>query len=220
MGKLLEIVTPLHRATVRDCLARMNDNKVEAMIKAKEYSFDYWDGERRYGYGGYRYIPGRWKPVAEAFIDFYNLGSGSRVLDIGCGKGFLLYEMQLLEPKLELYGIDISQHGLDSKIPELVADLRILRCQDKLPWSTNYFDLTFSLGTFHNLHLPDLNKALLEMSRVGRQNYLMVESFRNEQEQFNLECWALTAETIINVDSWKWMFDQSGYIGDYEFIYF
>ena len=74
MGELVEIVTPLHRATVRDCLARMNDNKVEAMIKAKEYGFDYWDGERRYGYGGYRYIPGRWKPVAEAFIEYYKLG--------------------------------------------------------------------------------------------------------------------------------------------------
>jgi SAM-dependent methyltransferase len=220
MGKLLEVVSPLHKATVRDCLSRMNDNKVEAMIKAKEYGIDYWDGDRRYGYGGYKYIPGRWKPVAKAFIENYNLGPGSKILDIGCGKGFLLYEIQLLEPKIELYGIDISQHGLDSKNPELSADLRILRCEKNLPWPDKYFDLSFSLGTFHNLHLPDLYKALKEMSRVGRQNYLMVESFRNEQEQFNLECWALTAETLINVDSWKWMFNQSGYSGDYEFIYF
>jgi ubiquinone/menaquinone biosynthesis C-methylase UbiE len=198
----------------------MNDNKVEAMIKAKEYGFDYWDGDRRYGYGGYRYIPGRWKPVAKAFIENYNLGPGSKILDIGCGKGFLLYEIQLLEPKIELFGIDISRHGLLSKNPELFADLRILRCEEKLPWPDDYFDFAYSLGTFHNLHLPELNNALKEMSRVGRQNYLMVESFRNEHEQFNLECWALTAETLINVDSWKWMFNQSGYSGDYEFIYF
>ena len=87
MGKLVEFVTPLHKATVRDCLSRMNDNKVEAMIKAKEYGIDYWDGDRRYGYGGYKYIPGRWKPVAKAFIENYNLGPGSKILDIGCGKG-------------------------------------------------------------------------------------------------------------------------------------
>ena len=220
MGRLVEFVTPLHKATKRDCLSRMNDNKVEAMIKAKEYGFDYWDGDRRYGYGGYRYIPGRWKPVAKAFIENYNLGPGSKILDIGCGKGFLLYEIQLLEPKIELFGIDISRHGLLSKNPELSADLRILRCEEKLPWPDDYFDFAYSLGTFHNLHLPDLNNALKEMSRVSRQNYLMVESFRNEQEQFNLECWALTAETLINVSSWKWMFNQSGYRGDYEFIYF
>ena len=69
MGKMVEIVTPLHKATQRDCLARMVDNKVEAMIKAKEYGFDYWDGDRRYGYGGYKYMPGRWAPVAEALIE-------------------------------------------------------------------------------------------------------------------------------------------------------
>jgi ubiquinone/menaquinone biosynthesis C-methylase UbiE len=198
----------------------MNDNKVEAMIKAKKYDFDYWDGDRRYGYGGYKYIPGRWRPVAETFIERYKLGPGSRILDIGCGKGFLLYELQLLEPKLELFGIDISQYGLNGRNPSLVADLRILRCEEELPWPNDFFDLSFSLGTFHNLHLPELNKALFEMNRVGRQKYLMIESFRNEQEQFNLECWALTAETLINTKSWEWMFETSGYTGDYEFIYF
>jgi ubiquinone/menaquinone biosynthesis C-methylase UbiE len=198
----------------------MNDNKVEAMIKAKKYDFDYWDGDRRYGYGGYKYIPGRWRPVAETFIERYKLGPGSKILDIGCGKGFLLYELQLLEPKLELFGIDISQYGLNGRNPSLVADLRILRCEEELPWPNDFFDLSFSLGTFHNLHLPELNKALFEMNRVGRQKYLMIESFRNEQEQFNLECWALTAETLINTKSWEWMFETSGYTGDYEFIYF
>ena len=62
MGRLLEIVTPLHKATKRDYLARMVDDKVHCMIKAKEYEFDYWDGDRRYGYGGYKFIEGRWAP--------------------------------------------------------------------------------------------------------------------------------------------------------------
>jgi ubiquinone/menaquinone biosynthesis C-methylase UbiE len=198
----------------------MNDNKVEAMIKAKEYGYDYWDGDRRYGYGGYKYIPGRWRPVAKTLIERYKLIPGSKVLDIGCGKGFLLYEIQLLEPGIELFGLDISKYGLNSRPDELNADLRLLRCDEKLPWSDNFFDLSFSLGTFHNLHLPELHTALTEMSRVGRQNYLMVESFRNEQEQFNLECWALTAETIMDTKSWEWLFGQANFNGDYEFIYF
>ncbi len=84
MGRMLNIVTPLHKATKRDYLARMVDDKVHCMIKAKEYEFDYWDGDRRYGYGGYKFIDGRWKPVAQALIDIYGLeerleGSGCRL---------------------------------------------------------------------------------------------------------------------------------------------
>ena len=65
MGRLLEIVTPLHKATKRDYLARMVDDKVHCMMKAKEYEFDYWDGDRRYGYGGYKFIEGRWSAGGE-----------------------------------------------------------------------------------------------------------------------------------------------------------
>src|SRR5450631_1634899 len=105
MGKLMNIVTPLHKRTKRDYLPRMVDNKVEAMIKAKEYEFDYWDGDRRYGYGGYRY-DGRWKVVAEQLIKDYNLGPNSKILDVGCGKAFILYELKLLLPDAELHGFD------------------------------------------------------------------------------------------------------------------
>ena len=220
MPEQLELITPLHISTKRDCLARMNDNKVEAMKIAKLYEKDYWDGDRRYGYGGYRYIPGRWKPVAEALIERYKLKAGSKVLDVGFGKGFLLYEIQLLNPEIELFGIDISKHGHSCIPSELKAELLIHNAQDGYPWPDNKFDLVISLATLHNLHLPELDRALREIERVGKQGFIMVESFRNEEEQFNLECWALTAETIIDTESWKWMFSHSGYSGDYEFIYF
>src|SRR5271156_3085746 len=130
MGRLLNIVTPLHKATKRDVLARMMDDKVACMRKAKEYEEDYWDGDRRFGYGGYKYLPGYWKPVAQTLIEIYGLKAGSRVLDVGCGKGFLLYEMQLLEPGLEIVGFDISKHGLASALPELKANLFRYRAQD------------------------------------------------------------------------------------------
>ena len=87
MGRLLNIVTPLHKATKRNYLARMADDKVHCMIKAKQYEFDYWDGDRRYGYGGHKFIEGRWKPVAQALIDIYGLKGGSNVLDVGYDRG-------------------------------------------------------------------------------------------------------------------------------------
>jgi hypothetical protein len=131
MGRLLEIVTPLHKATKRDYLARMNDDKVHCMVKAKEYEFDYWDGDRRYGYGGYRFIEGRWKPVAQALIDTYGLGNGSKVLDVGCGKAFLLYEMKKLLPGLQVAGFDISRHGLAEAKDEIRPYLYRYRAQDR-----------------------------------------------------------------------------------------
>lgn len=219
-GQLLELVSPLHNATQRNCLKRMTDNKVEAMLVAKKYGVDYWDGNRRYGYGGYNYIPGRWRPVAQALIDRFGLVSGSRVLDVGCGKAYLLYEMQLINPDIELHGIDLSKHGLDSAPKDLNAKLMVHRAQDAYPWGDNFFDLVISLGTLHNLHLNEIDRALTEVERVGKNAYVMVESFRNEIEQFNLQCWALTAETLISVQSWEWLFEKVGYNGDYEFIYF
>ena len=220
MGKLRNFVTPLHQATKRDYLARMLDDKVQCMKIAKEYGQDYWDGDRRYGYGGYTYIPGRWKSVAQELISTYDLGPGSKVLDVGCGKGFLLHEMLLLEPQLKVKGFDISEHGILGATDLVKPHLLLHQAQSKYPFSKDEFDLVISLGTLHNLHLFDLELALNEIERVSKQSYVMLESYRNERELFNLQCWALTCKSFFNVEEWIWLYKKFGYFGDYEFIYF
>ena len=220
MGDLKNFVTPLHTSTARDYLTRMIDEKVHCMKISKQYDEDYWDGDRRYGYGGYKYMPGRWKPVAEQLINTYNLTSNSKVLDIGCGKGYLLHEMKLLIPDLNIIGIDSSDYGLENAKKEIKPFLYKHKVEDKLSYEDNEFDLVISLGTFHNLRLMELKIALLEMERVGKQAYLMLESYRNEKELFNLQCWALTAESFFDKDEWIWLYKNFSYTGDYEFIYF
>jgi SAM-dependent methyltransferase len=220
MGQEIDLVTSLHQATKRDYLGRMNDSKVEAMMVAKQYGADYWDGDRKFGYGGYKYMAGRWASVAQKLIDRYKLHAGSKILDVGCGKAFLLYEMQLIEPGLEIVGFDISQYGLDHRHQELKANLFIHRAQDPYPFADNEFDLVISLGALHNLHIYELEIAVAEIERVGKQGYIMLESFRSELEMFNLECWALTAESIMDVDEWVWLYKKFGFTGDYEFIFF
>lgn len=219
MGKLLNVVTPLHKRTKRDYLARMVDDKVACMLKAKEYEFDYWDGDRRFGYGGYHY-DGRWKVVAEALIAMYGLRDGARILDVGCGKGFLLHELKQLLPAAEVVGFDVSKHGLADAPEAIRPHLFRYRAQDGYPWGDQYFDLVVSVGALHNLRLFELQTALKEVQRVGKNKYVMVESYRNESEQFNLQCWALTAESFFDTAEWIWLYDHLGYTGDYEFIYF
>ena len=220
MGRLLNIVTPLHQMTKRDYIGRMTDNKVEAMIKAREYEFDYWDGDRRYGYGGYRYIDDRWKRVAQPLIDLYGLKDGCKILDVGCGKAFLLYEFKKLLPNAEIVGFDISKHGIADAKPEVKPYLYNYRAQDPYPYGDKHFDLVLSLGCLHNFRIFELESAVQEIERVGKNKFIMVEAYRNELELFNLECWALTAEALFHTSEWIWLYNKFGYTGDYEFIYF
>ena len=220
MGKLVNFVTPLHKSTQRAYIDRMNDDKINCMLKAKEYGSDYWDGNRRFGYGGYKYIPGRWKEVAELLIKNYNLNNDCKLLDIGCGKAFLLYEIKLLLPGIKVVGIDISKYGITNAKKEVTNSLFIHKAQDTYPFKDNEFDLVISLGCFHNLRIFELEKALREMQRVGKKGYIMLESYRNEKELFNLQCWALTCESFFDSKEWEWIYNHFGYMGDYEFIYF
>tara|TARA_B100000989_G_C19471690_1_gene440996 strand:- start:127 stop:792 length:666 start_codon:yes stop_codon:yes gene_type:complete len=220
MGNILDIVTSLHQSTKRNYLERMNDDKINCMLKAKEYEYDYWDGDRRFGYGGYKYIPGRWKPVAEKLIEIYSLTNQSSVLDVGCGKGYLLYELKLLLPNLKISGFDISKHGINDSFELIKKDLFLHKAQDELPYKDKEFDLVISLGCLHNLKVFELKSSLKEIQRVGKNGYVMLESFRNEKELFNLQCWALTCESFFSKDEWIWLYNHFGYTGDYEFIYF
>lgn len=219
MGCLRDIVTPLHTRTCRDYLGRMQDAKVDCMQVAKRYAADYWDGERRYGYGGFHY-DGRWRPVAEKLVETYNLRPDAAILDVGCGKGFLLYELHLLLPKARVCGFDVSAYAIAHGKDEIRDRLYIQRAQDPYPFADREFDLVLSLTTLHNLHLPGLKSALQEMERVGKEKYLVVEGYRSEQELFNLQCWALTCAAFFTPDEWLWLFNEFGYRGDYEFIYF
>ena len=220
MGNFVNYVTSLHQSTNREYIKRMVDDKVDCMRKAKEYELDYWDGSRRYGYGGYKYMPGRWKPVAELLIKNYNLTNDSSVLDVGCGKAFLLYEMKLLLPNLKVSGFDISKHGIEQGKEKINKGLFVHQAQKPYPFKNKQFDLVLSLGCLHNLKIFELEIALGEIERVGKQGYIMLESYRNEQELFNLQCWALTCESFFNQKEWIWIYNHFGYTGDYEFIYF
>lgn len=218
--KKMNIISFLHKRTKRDYLSRMNDQKVDCMKIAKKYGQEYWDGERRYGYGGYQYIPRRWEPVAKKLIEQYNLPENAKILDVGCGKGYLLYELKKLLPKGHFVGIDSSEYAIKNAKEEIKENLFIHKAEENYSFKDKEFDLIISITTLHNLYIFDLKSALQEIERVGKNKYIVVESYRGEEELFNLQCWALTAEDFFTPREWAWLFKEFGYTGDYEFIFF
>ena len=219
----IDFLSVVHKSTKRDYLARVNDKdfpKHKAADLAKKWDYDYWDGDRRINYGGYNYMEGRWEKVAKVMIEHYGLKPGDKILDIGCGKGFLLYDFTKLLPGIEICGIDVSSYAIENSKEE-IKDKLILGNATSLPFEDNYFDFVFSLNTFHNLECFDLFPALKEMERVGKSNkYICVESYRNEVEKANLLYWQVTCEAFNTPKEWDWWFAQAGYTGDHSFIYF
>ncbi len=216
----IDLVSELHKTTKRDYLGRVVSNdKAECAKVAKKYGYDYWDGDRKYGYGGYHY-DGRWRSVAQKLADHYNLKPGQKVLDVGCGMAHLLYELTQVVSGLIVRGIDISYYALEHSKEEVRNQLQYGLAQD-IPFGENEFDLVISLATLHNLKVFDLKKAIQEIGRVSKgSSYIMVESFRNEEEEVNLLYWQLTCASYYSVDEWEWLYKEWGYTGDYSFIYF
>ena len=217
----IDFIQTLHSSTKRDYVARVVEHdKAECSTIASKFGSDYWDGERQYGYGGYSY-DGRWRPIAEKMVEHYGIKSGDRILDVGCGKGYLLYEFTQVVPGVEISGIDISQYGIDNSKEEVKPFLQQGTAAE-LPFTDSSFDFVVSLGTLHNLGLKDLWSAVSEIERVGKgsDKYIMVESYRNEKEKANLLYWQLTCKSFHSTDGWKWIYDKVGYHGDYGFIYF
>lgn len=218
----LSLIQSQHKATHRNYIDRVLDDKVKCMYKAREYGFDFFDGNRRFGYGGYKYIPGYWNALATSLISRYLLDSSSVVLDIGCAKGFMLQEMStLLKSNSNLYGIDISSYAIQNGSQALIRNLSVYDINNMpFAYGDKSFDLLFSLNTLHNLSIPRIVDVLREIERIAKSSYVVVEAYDTVEQQFNMYNWALTAKTLIGKEDWKFLFDLSGYTGDYEFITF
>ncbi len=215
----IDFISVLHKKTKRDYLGRVNEfPKAEAATVAGRFDRDYWDGDRKFGYGGMRY-DGRWRPVAEAMAKHYGLKAGDRVLDVGCGKGFLLYEFTQVVPGIHVTGLDISAYAVENAKPEVKPFLQVGHAR-RLPFADQSFDLVVSLNTLHNLYCHDLDAAFREIERVGKQKYVCSEAYRNEEEKVNLLYWQLTCRMFCTPEEWAWWFKTTGYTGDHSFIYF
>ena len=209
-----------HSSSKREYEKYMNSEKPECMTIAKKYGKEFFDGERKYGYGGYKYIQGRWDNVLNQIISFYQLNEKSKVIDAGAGKGFFLNDLKSKIKSDHLYGFDISDYAVEHCPKEIKKNFFVHDIKNNLNFNDKFFDLLTCFGVIHNLKIFEIEKTISEIKRVSKKQYLWVESYRNDKELFNLQCWAKTCESFFAPDEWIWLFKKFGYEGEYEFIYF
>ena len=182
---------------------------------AKQFGRSYFDGERLYGYGGYHYHPRFWQDTVKRFRDHYRLSETAKILDVGCAKGYMLYDFKNLMPELSITGIDISSYAIEHAKEEVKPFLKVANAKE-LPFADSAFDLVISINTIHNLERADCFTAVQEIQRVSKGNsFLTVDAWRDDTEKERLLKWNLTAQTYMHVDAWKTFFQQAGYTGDF-----
>jgi SAM-dependent methyltransferase len=201
--------------TKRDLESR-NSNKTDEVRKiARLFGEEYFDGDRQFGYGGFNYNPKYWDQVVRDIFQHYRLSQESRILDIGCAKGFMLYDFKKNYPSIQVSGIDVSEYAIANSMPEVKQYLSLGNATD-LPYDDKSFDLVISINTLHNLDKNDCGKALQEISRVTRKYaFITVDAYTNPEEYERIMKWNLTAKTILSTQEWKDFFVKYNYTFDY-----
>jgi SAM-dependent methyltransferase len=214
MGKEIDLLINYPK-TKRNVLERGLSKTEEDRLIARKFGKDFFDGDRKNGYGGFNYHPRFWQPVIPTFKEQYDLKRLSKVLDVGCAKGFMLHDMQQLIPGIHVEGIDISSYAVENAIESVKSSLKVADATN-LPFEDKSFDLVISINTIHNLVVNELAKALREIERVSKKNsFITVDAYRNDEEKELMYAWNLTAKTIMHVEEWKKFFNEVGYRGDY-----
>lgn len=217
MGTEIDLMKNYPR-TKRDPKARAAEKTEQDRAIARQFGKEFFDGERRTGYGGFSYNPRFWQPVIPDFVKHWDLNANSSVLDVGCAKGFMLWDFMQLVPGIKVAGIDISKYAIENGVEQVRPYLQVGDAR-KLPFPDKSFDVVISITTVHNFDRAELIQSLREIERVQRRgSFITVDAYRNDEEKEAMYAWNLTAKTIMHVDEWKKLFKEAGYTGDYHWF--
>ena len=214
MGQEIDLLKNYPK-TKRNIKERGTTKSEQDRAIARKFGKEFFDGDRRHGYGGFSYHSRFWEPVVSTFQKHFDLTAESFLLDVGCAKGFMIHDLAALIPGITVKGVDISQYAIDNAIQDMIPHVQVANTNN-LPFADNAFDVVISINTIHNLEKEECAQALQEIERVSRgKSFITVDAFRNEEEKELMYAWNLTAKTIMHVDEWKTFFREVGYSGDY-----
>ncbi len=214
MGREIDLLVNYPR-TKRNVDERGMTKTEEDRAVARKFGKDFFDGDRKHGYGGFSYNSRFWQPVIPTLQHYFKLTHQSSVLDVGCAKGFMLHDLVQLIPGITAKGIDVSEYAIANALEDVRPHVQVADAR-QLPFPDKSFDVVISINTIHNLERDDLAQALREIERVQRRGaFITVDAYRTEEEKRRMYAWNLTARTIMSVDEWVAFFGEVGYTGDY-----
>ena len=214
MGVEIDLMENYPR-TKRNLDERLQEKTEQDRLVARRFGREFFDGDRRNGYGGFTYHPRFWQPVVPTFQDFYGLTAEHSLLDVGCAKGFMLKDFAEVIPGLEVAGIDISEYAISNAVEGTEAVVQVADARE-LPFEDDSCDLVVSINTLHNFKRDGVIQSLREVQRVSRKwSFVVLDAYRDEEERRRIEAWNLTALTVLSTDEWKGLFAEAGYDGDF-----
>lgn len=214
MGVEIDLLRNYPRSP-RNLDQREEEKTPEVRALARQFGREFFDGDRQTGYGGFYYDSRFWRPVIPDFIEHFKMTSTSSVLDVGCGKGFMLHDLTELLPGITVQGIDVSSYAIENSLDSVRPFLKVANAKE-LPYEDDSCDFVFAINTVHNLERDDCGKALQEIERVAKIGaFVTLDAYRNEDERRRMHQWNLTGLTIMSVEEWKQFFQDVGYSGDY-----
>ena len=214
MGKEIDLLINYPKAK-RDISKRADEKTENDRFIARKFGKDFFDGDRKHGYGGFSYNPRFWKPVIPTMREYWELNAKASILDVGCAKGFMLHDLVEEIEGITVSGIDISEYAIENSMRSVAKYLSVADAK-KLPYEDSSFDIVISINTIHNLPINDCKQALKEIERVAKKHsFITVDAYRTEEEKNRMFSWNLTAKTILSVDEWQNLFSEVGYTGDF-----
>tara|TARA_A100000164_G_C21637941_1_gene644434 strand:- start:111 stop:770 length:660 start_codon:yes stop_codon:yes gene_type:complete len=194
---------------------RVVSRKLKNKFIAWKLDEQYYDGDRNNGYGGFSY-DGRWLNLLPKFIKRYNLNNNSKILDLGCKKGFIMKDLKILLPRAKVYGIEDHLYPIKNAEKEIKKNI-IFSNYYKIPFKKNYFDLIIGFSSIYKYNFIDVVKTIKEINRVSKNSFFTVASYSNKKDKELFDKWTLLGTTILQKKEWKQLFKILNYKGDYYF---
>ena len=176
---------------------------------------DYYDGNRNNGYGGFNY-DGRWLKLLPKIIKRYKLTNKSKILDLGCKKGFIMKDLKILLPQSKIVGIEDHIYPIKKAEKEIKKNI-IFNNYYQIPFKKNFFDLVIGFSSIYKYNFIDVVKTIKEINRVSKNSFFTVASYSNKREKELFDKWTLLGTTILEKKEWIQLFKILNYKGDYYF---
>ena len=194
-----------------------NLRKIEHRIVASYKNKEFYDGDRNYGYGGFKY-DGRWKKIADKICKEYKLKKNSTILQLGCEKGFLLNDLKNLFPKMQIHGLETSNYAIDNSMGSVKKYIKKTDNYLRLEFEDNKLDFVIALGVVYVQNLKDAIKCLKEIQRVSKgKSFITLGSYETKEEYWLFREWALLGTIILKENEWIEILKLVNYSGDFYF---